>query len=101
MFSNFNSFRSQLRKKIVNKLHSKNIKFTNVQFRHQQSPTKTSKVKRSGSKTFLTSNNFSSKLYSSSLTEVKNSKNYFSAQLNQFQQMKSKKFNIKSFSLNQ
>jgi len=40
MFSNFASFRNQLRKKIVSKLHNKQFNFLGVKLSQKKTPTK-------------------------------------------------------------
>jgi len=46
MFTNFASFRNQLRKKIVSKLHNKQFNFLGVKLQQKKTPTKTMSINR-------------------------------------------------------
>lgn len=67
MFTNFNSFRSQLRKKIVNKLHKKSFNFLGVKLQQKRTPTKAGPLLlQSDKKSFL-----GRKIFTATMTDNK------------------------------
>ena len=99
MFTNFASFRNQLRKKIVSKLHNKQFNFLGVKLQQKKTPTKTMSINREtrDNQSFKRKNVFTMNVSTGKLLDGK--QNYFSNQLSMFQKMKKDRFNIKSFSL--